>query len=114
MTSPVESHESVLAEMRAHIGDGCACCQSRDFADRLAAAHAREVGAETDAKNAMFIRAREQAELAGKAEARAEAAEGLLREMIELRQATQEGRLTERPELDIVRDAKAHLSGGGE
>lgn len=46
------------------------------------------------------------------AEQRAEAMAGLLRELLELRQASQEGRLTERHELDIVRDAKALLRDG--
>ncbi|HEU4805430.1 MAG TPA: hypothetical protein VFS91_06430, partial [Nitrobacter sp.] len=33
-----------------------------------------------------------------------------LREMLELREATQNGRVTDKPELDIVRDARAALS----
>ena len=43
-------------------------------------------------------------------EARAEGLRKLLAEMIELRQATQDGRVTDRHELDIVRDAKAAIA----
>ena len=43
-------------------------------------------------------------------EARAEALRKSLAEMIELRQATQDGRVTEKHELDILRGAKAAIA----
>jgi hypothetical protein len=45
-------------------------------------------------------------------EARAEGLRKSLAEMIELRQAAQDGRATEKHELDIVRDAKAAIAQG--
>lgn len=63
-----DTFDAVLVEMRAHLESGCACCQSREFLDRLAAAHAAE-------QSAWFLRAREEAERCGQAESRAEAAE---------------------------------------